>query len=93
MAMKLKMIVLGCILIIMAAEVQAGLLGDFFKGLGSAPGKSPDVQTTASGLKEALSVGTGTAVGMLSKQNGYFQNQMVKILMPKQIQKMAVSTV
>jgi hypothetical protein len=89
MAMKLKIIVLGCLLIILAAEVHAGLLGDFLKGMASPAGKSPDVQTTASGLKEALTVGTGNAVGMLSKPNGYFANQMVKILMPKQIQKVA----
>jgi hypothetical protein len=87
--MKLKMLILGCLLIIFAAEVQAGLLGDFFKGLASPTDKSPDAQTTASGLKEALTVGTGNAVGFLSKPNGYFANKMVKILMPKQIQKAA----
>jgi hypothetical protein len=65
------------------------MLGDFLKGLSSPTGSSPDAQTTASGLKEALTVGTGNAVGLLSKQNGYFENQMVKILMPKQVQKVA----
>lgn len=88
--MKLKIVILGLLLIILAAEVQAGLLGDLFKGLSSPPaGSGNDVQTTASGLKEALNVGTGNAVGLLSKPNGYFENQMVKILMPKQIQKVA----
>lgn len=87
--MKIKIIILGCILALLAVDVQAGLLGDFFKGLATPAGQTPDVQTTASGLKEALTVGTGNAVGLLSKPNGYLENQMVKILMPKQIQKVA----
>ena len=87
--MKPKMIIPVLILIFMAADVQAGMLGDFMKGLTSQAGTTPDAQTTASGLKEALIVGAGNAVGLLSQQNGYFENQLVKILMPKQIQKVA----
>jgi len=34
------------------------------------------------GLKEALSVGVGNAVVSLGKQNGYFANQALKILLP-----------
>jgi hypothetical protein len=34
------------------------------------------------GLKEALSVGVGNAVVSLNKQNGYFSNQALKILLP-----------
>ncbi|MDR0295884.1 MAG: DUF4197 domain-containing protein [Prevotellaceae bacterium] len=34
------------------------------------------------GLKEALSVGVGNAVVNLGKQNGYFANQALKILLP-----------
>ena len=34
------------------------------------------------GLKEALSVGVGNAVANLGKQNGYFTNQALKILLP-----------
>jgi len=87
--MRVKIIIPLLILIFTAAGVQAGMLGDFMKGLASPTGTTPDAQTTASGLKEALTVGTGNAVGLLSQQNGYFENQMVKILMPKQVQKVA----
>ena len=48
-----------------------------------------DQKTTVSGLKEALSIGTENAVKMVSKTNGYFGNQMVKILLPDKIQKVA----
>jgi Protein of unknown function (DUF4197) len=46
-------------------------------------------QDIAAGLKEALSVGTGNAVQMLSKSNGYFGDAAVKILLPDKMQKAA----
>src|SRR5689334_1565604 len=48
---------------------------------------APDDRTSASGIKEALAVGTENAVKNLSQANGYFGNQAVKILMPPSIQK------
>lgn len=54
-----------------------------------APAGSPDAKTDIAGIKEALAVGTEKAVNSLSKTNGYFGNQAVKILMPKNIQKVA----
>jgi transcriptional regulator with PAS, ATPase and Fis domain len=51
---------------------------------------SPAVsQDMAAGLKEALAVGTGNAVQMLSKSNGYFGDAAVKILLPENMQKAA----
>jgi len=47
---------------------------------------SSDQTTIASGLKEALTVGTGNAVTSVSKTDGYFGNKMIKILMPEKIQ-------
>jgi hypothetical protein len=54
---------------------------------GRAPGAGLDEGTIASGLKDALSVGTKNAVGFLSSLNGYFGNQAVKILLPENIRK------
>ena len=87
--MRSKIFIPLLIVILMTAGVQAGMLGDFLKGLTSPAGTTPDAQTTASGLKDALTVGAGNAVGLLSQKDGYFTNQIVKILMPKQIQKVA----
>jgi len=39
-----------------------------------------------SGLQEALRVGTQNAVRLTGRQDGYFRNQAIKILMPKQLQ-------
>jgi hypothetical protein len=39
------------------------------------------------GLKEALEIGTGYAVGMASKPDGYYSNPSIKIPLPGEIQK------
>ncbi|MFC2168428.1 DUF4197 domain-containing protein [Acidobacteriota bacterium] len=43
----------------------------------------------ASGLKEALNVGTKKAVELISKEDGYFSNEVIKILMPENVKKIA----
>jgi hypothetical protein len=48
-----------------------------------------DDKTNIAGIKEALAVGTESAVKNLSKVNGYFSDQAVKILMPSSLQKVA----
>jgi len=42
-------------------------------------------ETIVAGLKEALQVGTGKAVTLISKNNGYFGNNQIKIQMPEKI--------
>jgi hypothetical protein len=88
--------VLG-LLVACVASAQLPKLDDLMKGAGNLP-KSPaagssvgagDEKTNAAGIKEALAVGTERAVKDLSKQNGYFGNAAVKILMPPSIQKVA----
>ncbi len=39
------------------------------------------------GLREALKVGTQNASGKLNKTNGFFTNQLIKILMPPEAKK------
>jgi hypothetical protein len=81
-----------CACFILVCSCYAGPLEDVLKGVklpqvGSSGG--PDEATTASGLKEALSIGTGNAVTSGSKLDGYFANQAIKILLPDSIQKVA----
>lgn len=77
------------ILVFSSALAYAGL-EDVIKGFGSSAQKGgPDEGTTASGLKEALSIGTRNAVENVSRTDGYFGNQAIKILMPKNIQNVA----
>jgi len=74
---------------------HAGPLDDILKGVklprgisGADPARS-DENTTIAGLREALFIGTDNAVASTSRLDGYFKNQMIKILMPDQIRTMA----
>jgi len=68
---------------------STGPLDALMKGI-KLPGQAgPDEDTTIAGLKEALSIGTGNAVSSVSKTDGYFKNQIIKILLPENIQKVA----
>lgn len=40
---------------------------------------------TAAGLREALEIGTGKAVDLTGRLDGYFRNQAIKILVPRQL--------
>jgi hypothetical protein len=75
---------------LVALPSQAGLFDDIKKGIGSvAPQTGPEDSQVVRGLKEALTVGTGNAVSIVSLKDGYFSNQAIKILMPERIQKVA----
>jgi hypothetical protein len=89
--MKIVMVIVAAFLLSLSAGTSAGTLDDFLKGvkLPAARGGGADEATTASGLKEALSIGTGNAVSSLSRVDGYFTNQFVKILLPENIQMVA----
>jgi hypothetical protein len=76
-------------LILFAANAFAISLEDLMKGVGGVTKGGTDDATTVSGLKEALSIGTENAVKNVSQVDGYFSNQMIKILMPEKIQKVA----
>ncbi len=51
--------------------------------------KGPDESTKASGLKEALSIGTNNAVKYVSRADGYFRNPSIKIPLPPEIKSAA----
>ena len=82
-------------LIAASASAQFPSLENIIPGVGTSPkpgtaastAGAPDEKTSASGIKEALAVGTENAVKNLSRENGYFGNQAVKILMPPSIQR------
>jgi hypothetical protein len=83
-------LVLIALVISMAAPntlTFAGFLDDLKKNIGSSSKAGPDESTTASGLKEALSIGTEKAVNSVSQVDGYFANRAIKILMPEKLQK------
>jgi hypothetical protein len=70
----------------MSAPAQSNPLSQL-GGLGRLGGNSSLIDTKiASGLKDALSVGTKNAVHLVDKPGGYLDNQAIKILLPKSLQ-------
>jgi hypothetical protein len=60
-------------------------IGDLGKRLGLGGASQLSEEKIASGLKEALQVGTGNAVNLTGKPDGYFKNEVIKILMPAKL--------
>ena len=70
---------------------RAGLFDDLLGGLSGKSSSAPvdlSLEKIISGLKEALEVGTGNAVNLLSNPGGYFKDEAVKILLPEKIRNM-----
>jgi hypothetical protein len=76
--------VLGVLLCLTATPGFAQLDGLLDK-LGLSEGSELDTGQIVAGLKEALEVGTGNAVGVTGQLDGYFANEAIKILMPEQL--------
>jgi len=92
--MKKSLILSVLIMLCAVCFCYAGTLDDMLKGVKipagvNIPSAGQDDSSIVSGLKEALSIGTGNAVSATSKLDGYFKNQMIKILLPDNIQTMA----
>ena len=87
--MKKVIFILIGFLLLFNIPSNAGLLDTVKQGVGLPQQKSSDESTIASGLKEALSIGTENAVKSVSQVDGYFGNKIIKILMPKKIQNVA----
>ncbi len=80
-----KIIVVSLYVFLAATQGFAGL-GDLLnKAVSSASTTPPSETKIAQGLKEALRVGTEKAVALTGKQDGYFKNEAIKILLPERL--------
>ncbi len=70
---------------------RAGFFDDLSRKVLSSPAEqsSLDDNTIVKGLKEALATGTERAVTEVAKPDGYFGNQLIKILLPAKVQQAA----
>ena len=76
-------------LAMVASSVKAGFWDQAKEIIAPASQESLDESTIVSGLKEALSQGAANAVSSVAKQDGYFGNEAIKILMPEKIRTVA----
>ncbi|UCG79211.1 MAG: DUF4197 domain-containing protein [Nitrospirota bacterium] len=77
------------LLLVFPAISCAGFLDDVKNVIGEVSGKKLDERTIVKGLKEALDVGTKKAVNKVSKKDGYFGNNIIRIVMPKKMRDVA----
>lgn len=84
----MKAFLISVFVLCAAVTVHAGF-EDMIRSFGSTQKTSSEAGKTASGLKEALAIGTQNAVDSLSRPNGYFGNEMVKIMMPERLRSVA----
>lgn len=82
---KMSVVVMG-LLLALATVPASAQMEQLLRGLG---GKVPQGGltdgTVASGLKEALQIGTQNATNLTGKTDGYFKNEAIKILMPEKL--------
>jgi hypothetical protein len=72
--------------IFLTALPASAQLDRIYKGLGiGGQGSGLSDAKIGSGLKEALQIGTENAVNITGKTDGYFMNQVIKILMPEKL--------
>jgi hypothetical protein len=88
----LRVIIVAALLLV---TIINPLYAGFFEDLTSVlevtggRGNNLDDSTIAKGLKEALATGTTRAVRSVSQRDGYFSNEMIKILLPEKIRSTA----
>lgn len=75
----------------MASACKAGFLNDLSREVLPVLAQQDvlDDSTVAKGLKEALATGTERAITKVAKPNGYFSNQLIKIVLPDRLQQSA----
>lgn len=83
--MMTRACMLGFVLLCTSA-VSFAQLDQVTKGLGLGKQSELSDSKVASGLKEALQIGADNAVKLTGKTDGYFGNQAIKILLPKNLQ-------
>jgi len=84
-----KIALMALVMLIFPRVSVAGIFDDILKGLGGSTRGELKEETIIAGLKEALDVGTKKAVENVSRQDGYFGNAIIKILMPEKLRQVS----
>lgn len=84
--LPISAVIVAGLLLFSTLPAAAGFFDDLTSSLGLSGGSAAvDDATIAKGLKEALATGTTRAVQAVSRTDGYFGNQAIKILVPEKI--------
>src|SRR5258708_16805394 len=85
--MRRRSLMAACIFLC-AATTASAQLEQIGKALGLGSKTQLGDTKIASGLKEALKVGAENAVKLTGKTDGYYRNEAIKILLPKNLRTM-----
>jgi hypothetical protein len=80
-----SLLALAVTALLLSGNPAGAQLEDLTKRLNLGEKSGLSDEKVASGLKEALKVGAGNAVGLTGKTDGYFKNEAIKILMPEKL--------
>jgi hypothetical protein len=80
--------VAAMMIVLLTALPASAQLDQILKGLGISQKSGLSDVKIGSGLKEALKIGTQNAVNLTGQLDGYFMNQVIKILMPEKLRTM-----
>jgi len=87
----LKAFMVGLLIALFAVQAPSAFaqLTDILKSVKKSVGMGEGLPESKiiEGLKEALEIGTGNAVGLVSKLDGYYKNPKIKIPLPESVQK------
>ncbi len=89
MRKRYSILIIFAILLFAATVSHAGFFDDIINEITGDSKEEKDEGTIISGLKEALSIGSENAINKVSQVDGYFGNQIIKILMPEKIKNVA----
>ena len=90
--MKRNIFLIGLTLILFLPITSKAQFDDLMKGVKNVLGGNKQTGNAlsddqiAAGLKEALNVGTGNAVNLVSQIDGFNSNELIKILLPSELQ-------
>lgn len=80
-----KALLLSLALTLLLAMALGAQLKDLAQGMGIGKKSALSDDKVVAGLREALQVGTGNAVNLTGKVDGYFKNEAIKILFPPKL--------
>ena len=86
-----KLVTMSCFMMCFVGTPAPAQVGDFLRELfeqkmQTSPSTGLDRDTIISGLKETLQVGAQQTLELTGVENGYYGNDVIKILMPKKLQ-------
>ena len=84
----MRILLIGTIFLSLCVTPASAQLDKWKQKLGLEKSDEVSEGDTVSGLKEALHIGAENAVRLTGREDGYFKNEAIKIMMPEKLRKL-----